>query len=184
MSLIVWRVAKIVNIDCRINLTMQAGPHYSTATQAADALGVTRATLYAYTSRGQLRSEPVPGRPRERRYYREDVERLQERKEARRDPAKAAARGLHWGGPVLESGITLIHNGRFYYRGRDAVTLAETVERGTGGGAVVGARTRPSARGCSSNRAPLTRRQLAQLRTCGEGAAHAASSRSADRRRR
>jgi citrate synthase len=102
------------------------GQYYLMAKQAADVLGVTRATLYAYASRGQLRSEPIPGRPRERRYYREDVERLQERKEARRDPTKAAARGLHWGGPVLESGITLIHNGRFYYRGHDAVKLAET----------------------------------------------------------
>ena len=42
------------------------------------------------------------------------------------DPAKAAARGLHWGSPVLESGITLIQNGKLYYRGQDAVKLAET----------------------------------------------------------
>jgi citrate synthase len=105
---------------------MPSSRYFFTSAQAARALGVTPATLYAYTSRGQLRSEPIPGRPRERRYSREDVERLRERKEVRRDPAKAAARGLHWGGPVLESGITLIHNGRFYYRGRDAATLAET----------------------------------------------------------
>jgi citrate synthase len=105
---------------------MQTGLYYLTAKQAADALGVTRATLYSYASRGQLRSEPVSGWRRECRYYREDVERLRERKEARRDPTRAAARGLHWGGPVLESGITLIHNGKFYYRGRDAVRLAET----------------------------------------------------------
>jgi citrate synthase len=104
---------------------MRTNPDYLTAGQAADALGITRATLYAYTSRGQLRSEPLAGRTRERRYYREDVERLKERKAARRDPSAAAARGLHWGGPVLESGITLIDNGRLYYRGRDAVTLAE-----------------------------------------------------------
>ena len=38
---------------------------FLTARQAADALGVTRATLYAYTSRGLLRSEPVPGATRE-----------------------------------------------------------------------------------------------------------------------
>src|SRR6202158_3084658 len=101
---------------------MRIEPRYLTAKQAADALGVTRATLYAYTSRGQLQSEPVPSRPRERRYYREDIQRLRERKETRRDPAKAAAQGLHWGSPVLESGITLIHDGRFYYRGHDAVT--------------------------------------------------------------
>jgi citrate synthase len=100
--------------------------HFLSAKQAATALGVTRATLYAYTSRGQLRSEPVPGQTRERRYYRDDVERLKERKVARRDPSKAAAQGLRWGEPVLESGITLIHGGSFYYRGRDAVKLAAT----------------------------------------------------------
>jgi citrate synthase len=105
---------------------MPSAQYYLTAHQAADALGVTPATLYAYTSRGQLRSERIPGRPRERRYYREDIERLRERKETRRDPAKAAARGLHWGGPVLESGITLIHDGKFYYRGQDAMALAAT----------------------------------------------------------
>jgi len=119
------RVAYIVNIDCRINITMQTDRRYVSAKQAADALQVTRATLYAYTSRGQLRSEPIPGQPRERRYYREDIERLKERKETRRDPAKAAARGLHWGSPVLQSGITLIQDGKLYYRGRDVAKLAE-----------------------------------------------------------
>ena len=96
-----------------------------TAAQAAAALGVTRATLYAYASRGQLRSEHVPGRTRERRYLRQDIEHLRDRKEARRDPAKAAAKGLRWGSPVLESGITLIRDGRLYYRGQDAIALAE-----------------------------------------------------------
>jgi citrate synthase len=105
---------------------VSSGPYYLTASHAAAELGIATATLYAYASRGQLRSEPVPGRPRERRYYREDVERLRERKQARRDPAAAAARGLHWGGPVLESAITLIHEGRFYYRGQDATKLAAT----------------------------------------------------------
>src|SRR5579859_7453758 len=104
---------------------MRTEPHYLTAAQAAAALGVSRTTLYAYTSRGQLRSEPVPGRPRERRYYREDIGRLQERKDARRDPAKAAARGLHWGSPVLDSSITLIQDGAVYYRARDVLKLAE-----------------------------------------------------------
>ena len=99
---------------------------YLTAAQAASALGVTRATLYAYASRGQLRSESVPGRTRERRYHREDIERLTERKAARRDPSRAAAQGLHLGAPVLESRITLIHGGTFYYRGQDALAMAKT----------------------------------------------------------
>src|SRR5580693_8007223 len=101
-------------------MTHGEGRHL-TAQEAARALDVTRATLYAYTSRGQLRSEPVPGQPRERRYYREDIDRLRERKEARRDPSKAAARGLDWGSPVLESGITLIQDGKLYYRGQDVL---------------------------------------------------------------
>ncbi len=105
---------------------MPVAPYYLTAAQAADALSITRETLYAYTSRGQLRSEAVPGKSRERRYFREDVERLRDRKEARRDPARAAARGLHWGGPVLDSGVTLIHNGKVYYRGHDAIELAKS----------------------------------------------------------
>src|SRR5215831_7666709 len=102
-----------------------AAEQYLTAGEAAGALGVSLATLYAYTSRGQLHSEPVPGSPRERRYLRHEVERLLERKETRRDPAKAAARGLHWGSPVLESGLTLIEGGAVYYRGRDVLKLAE-----------------------------------------------------------
>ena len=146
---------------------MHAGPYYLTATQAADALGVTRATLYAYTSRGQLRSEPVSGRPRERRYYRQDVERLKERKDVRRDPSRAAARGLHWGGPVLESGITLIHNGTFYYRGHDAVTLAETasVEQVA---ALLWAAEGSERQRLFEQPCPLTPRRLAQLRTCAK----------------
>jgi citrate synthase len=104
---------------------MQTDRRYLTALQAAEALGVRPATLYAYASRGQLHSEPVPGRPRECRYYREDIERLRERKETRRDPAKAAARALHWGSPLLASAITVIHGGRLYYRGQDALQLAE-----------------------------------------------------------
>lgn len=146
---------------------MQPGPYYLTAQQAADALRVTRATLYAYTSRGQLRSEPVSGRPRAHRYYREDVERLQERKEARRDPARAAAHSLHWGGPVLESGITLIHNGRFYYRGRDAVTLAETSGAEQVAALLWGVDATEGER-LFEQPCALTPRQLAQLRTCAK----------------
>lgn len=97
---------------------------FLTAKEAAEALGVTPATLYSYISRGKLQSAPVPGNPRERHYYREDIERLRERKEAHRDPAKVAARGLHWGSPVLASKITLIHQGKLYYRGSDAIQLA------------------------------------------------------------
>ncbi|HTG34598.1 MAG TPA: citrate synthase family protein [Thermoanaerobaculia bacterium] len=99
---------------------------FLTAQEAAAELGVSLATLYAYASRGMLRSEPVPGEPRARRYPREDVLRLREKKELRKEPEKAAPKALSWGMPVLESALTLIQDGRLYYRGRDAVALART----------------------------------------------------------
>lgn len=96
------------------------------AQEATRLLGVSRATLYAYVSRGQVRSEAVPGTSRKRRYAREDIERLRLRGEERRNPPKAAAHALRRGVPILESGITLIANGRLYYRGQDAAELART----------------------------------------------------------
>ncbi|HET7583654.1 MAG TPA: citrate synthase family protein [Gemmatimonadaceae bacterium] len=97
---------------------------WMTAAEAARALRVTRSTLYAYVSRGYIRSEPAPGRTRARRYAREDVERVRRRAEERRDPTRATQRALQWGLPVLESGITLVADGRLYYRGHDAIALA------------------------------------------------------------
>ena len=94
------------------------------AAEAARALGVTRATLYAYVSRGLIRSEPGPNSSRARRYPRDDVERLRLRAEERRDPDKVAAHALQWGVPVLESSITLIGGGALYYRGWNVVWLA------------------------------------------------------------
>ena len=146
---------------------MKTGRYHLTAAQAAETLGITRATLYAYASRGQLRSEPIPGRPKERRYYREDLERLLERKEVRRDPARAAARGLHWGGPVLESAITLIHEGRFYYRGRDAVALARTASLEETAGVLWDAEE-PERQRLFAQPSALSGRRLARLRTCAK----------------
>jgi citrate synthase len=146
---------------------MARTPHHLTAAQAADRLGVTRSTLYAYASRGQLRSEPIPGRPRERRYFRDDVQRLLDRKDARRDPAAAAARGLHWGGPVLESGITLIHDGRLYYRGRDALALAETATLEEAAIVLWVAEDSDRSR-LFDQRCALSPRQLTRLRACAK----------------
>jgi citrate synthase len=97
---------------------------YLTAREAAGELGISTATLYAYVSRGLIRSEATGGKRRDRRYRAEDVGRLRERKEQRRDPARVARGALDWGTPVLESAITLIADGRVYYRGRDAVDLS------------------------------------------------------------
>ncbi|QPC83474.1 citrate synthase family protein [Phototrophicus methaneseepsis] len=102
-----------------------------TAQEAAEALKVSRTTLYAYVSRGLIRSEAVGEGSRQRRYHAEDVQKLIERKQGRRNPEKLAQDALHWGTPVLDSELTLIANGRVFYRGYDVAELAqtETVER-------------------------------------------------------
>jgi citrate synthase len=97
---------------------------YLDAGRAAEELGVSLATLYAYVSRGMVRSEAVEGKGRNRRYRAEDVRRLKERKERRRDPDGVIEGALHWGTPVLESAITMIDGGGLYYRGRDVSALA------------------------------------------------------------
>lgn len=97
---------------------------YLTAPEAADELGISLATLYAYVSRGLIRSEAIGSGKRSRRYRAEDVQKLKDRQEQRRNPAKVVESALHWGTPVLESAITLIANERLYYRGHDALTLA------------------------------------------------------------
>src|SRR5262249_47186387 len=99
---------------------------YLTAAEAAARLGVHRSTLYAYVSRGRLRAEPDPASAHASRYAIADVERLRDRKEARLRPAEAARKTLHFGLPVLQSGITLIADGRLFYRGQDAIVLART----------------------------------------------------------
>jgi len=96
-----------------------------TAKEAARALNVSVATLYAYVSRGLVRSQAAGGSRRDRRYRREDVERLRARQQQRRNPDRAAEQALSWGVPVLESSLTLIADGRLYYRGRDALALAQ-----------------------------------------------------------
>ncbi len=92
-----------------------------TARQAADRLGVKLDTLYAYVSRGRLGSVMVPG-TRERRYREEDVEALLDARSGARPSRNPDPEALM---PVLGSSICLIEDGHLYYRGQDAVRLAE-----------------------------------------------------------
>ncbi|WP_114946541.1 citrate synthase family protein [Microvirga calopogonii] len=98
----------------------------ASADEASSRLGISRASLYAYVSRGLIRSFSSPHDPRQRLYAVEDVETLVERKVRFRRPAVAAATALDWGLPVLETGIAQIKDGRLFYRGQDAIALART----------------------------------------------------------
>lgn len=86
-------------------------------------LGISRATLYAYVSRGLLESRP--GRDRRSRLYpRTDVERLAKRRQLGRGAASGAAQSLDRGLPILQTRISLIRNDGPHYRGRSALAMA------------------------------------------------------------
>src|SRR5882757_5438381 len=93
------------------------------ARKAASHLGISIRSLYAYVSRGQVRSVPGEhGRPR--LYALDDLERLRVRRDARAGHGAVAAGALRWGEPVLDSAITEITARGPAYRGRLAVELA------------------------------------------------------------
>lgn len=87
-------------------------------------LDIKRPTLYAYVSRGMVRSVPAP-RGRARRYARADLQRLVARRDARKGHGPVAAAALRWGEPVLDSAITEITAAGPRYRGHLAGDLAK-----------------------------------------------------------
>ena len=99
-------------------------PKYYDAEHAAELLGVTRPTLYAYVSRGKIRSAPDPDSGRARRYLAADVDRLANSTGERRDPTQATRRALDWGRPVLTTAIAEIDGQALRYRGIDSSRLA------------------------------------------------------------
>jgi len=88
-----------------------APDQWMTSEAAAARLGVKRETLYAYVSRGAVRSERMPGERRSR-FLRADVERL-----AARQRSGGRAGGLEL---IIETDLTLLEPaGALYYRGWD-----------------------------------------------------------------
>jgi citrate synthase len=86
------------------------------AKEAADKLGVSVQTLYAYVSRGMIRSRE--GESRTRIYSSADIDGLMQKK------APPATSWSTFGG--ISSSVTSILFGKLSYRGRSAVELAET----------------------------------------------------------
>lgn len=93
------------------------------AKAAAKLLGVELRTLYAYASRGLVRSVRAGGGLR-RFYAKDDLDRLRARSRARAGHGAVAAGALRWGEPVLDSAITQITARGPAYRGRLATELA------------------------------------------------------------
>ena len=94
---------------------------YLSARDAATELAVSPATLYAYVSRGLIRSEPGEN-PRSRRYRAEDVRGLKSRRAPMADGQGLKAADL----PILDSAISTITEAGSIYRGVYAVSLSQS----------------------------------------------------------
>jgi citrate synthase len=90
-------------------------PEQLTTAQVAQRLGVKSETVYAYVSRGLLHRTRGPG-GRGSLFDAVEVERLAARRSGRRGGP----------GPQVRTALTLIRDGRLYYRGMDATVLART----------------------------------------------------------
>ncbi|WP_372706622.1 citrate/2-methylcitrate synthase [Brevundimonas sp.] len=94
--------------------------------EALSRLGVKAQTLYAYVSRGRIAARPDPEDPRRSLYAARDIARLTGGQIAE-DVALLPSVGAPARGEAeVQSGLTLIAGGRLFYRGMDAIQLAET----------------------------------------------------------
>jgi citrate synthase len=95
---------------------------YLSAREASAELAISPATLYAYVSRGLIRSEPSPD-TRSHRYRAEDVRALKERRVP--SPEPKGLRSFDADLPVMDSAIATITEEGPIYRGVNCVDLAE-----------------------------------------------------------
>ena len=134
---------------------------YLSAREASAELAISPATLYAYVSRGLIRSEPWPGfaqpslpgrgRPRAEGAARAVA------------GAARACKSFDADLPVLDSAIATITEEGPIYRGVNCVDLAETRHAGTRRDAVVGCRRRRSV--CARQLAAACPTRCARSRT-------------------
>ncbi len=89
-------------------------------------LEVKRETLYAYVSRGFVRSKPLGGRSRASLYALPDVNKMAAKRRRPRKRAEVAAGTIKWGEPILETGISTVQDGQLLFGDRDACELANT----------------------------------------------------------
>ncbi len=108
-----------------INMINVTRTNWLSAAAALAQLGVRPQTLYANVSRKRIRVRPDPDDPRRSLYNPEDVRRLALRHRGRPSHERVATEAVAWGDPVLSSGLSTVMYGRLWYRGQDAVGLAE-----------------------------------------------------------
>lgn len=95
---------------------------YATAAEALALLKVRPQTLYAYVSRGWIRSVAQKGL-KKKLYSREDLARVGRRQLARSGHGPVAASAMNWGEPIFATSITEITEQGPRYRGQLAADL-------------------------------------------------------------
>lgn len=113
-------------INMQINMRIMSRTWISRS-EVLERLAVKPQTLYAYVSRGRIAARPDPRDPRRSLYAAEDVLRLADRSAAGGLRPSPLVGGLaSRGEATVDSSISTVRSGRLFYRGRDAVALAET----------------------------------------------------------
>lgn len=95
---------------------LSAAAAFLSAEAAARRLGVSRATLYAYVSRGLLTAVPDPQDAHASRYSSFEIDLLVRRK-GRRKGVEHAMAAISEGRPIRDTALACIHEGRPIYRG-------------------------------------------------------------------
>lgn len=95
------------------------------SSEAAARLGISKATLYAYVSRGLLSASNDPSDPRVRRYSSFEVELLQRRKQGGRQREQQARAALSEGLPVMDTALSCVREGEPIYRGRPTLAMVD-----------------------------------------------------------
>lgn len=96
--------------------------------EALARLGVKTQTLYAYVSRGRIAARPDPTDPRRSLYAVQDIARLSGEAVGDEEPSvpRRIPRVAGRGEAEVSSSLSVIADGRLFYRGLDAAQLSET----------------------------------------------------------
>lgn len=94
------------------------------ADEAAVFLGVSKATLYSYVSRGMLTSRLLAPGSRKRVYHKAELAALKHRTSFRKNPEQAATEVIEFGIPILTTAISQITETEHSYRGVSSRRLA------------------------------------------------------------
>ena len=140
-----------------------------TATQALQLLQVRPQTLYANVSRKKIRAKPDPKDTRRSLYHETDVRKMARQHGGRRKAAVVAAAAIQWGDPILPSAVSTVVEGKLYYRGRDAVALAERMSLEEVAGVLWGME---SARGAGRDEVDERGTRMGRAQNAGVGATH------------